>query len=135
MVEKLSMHEEQKAEKDQLFNLKFGFLVLVTLKNKKDFENVYKSPKKWHNPYFILFFKENLKSNRVGFCVSKKVGNAVCRNFVKRRLRNLYRNSMSNLVNGDMVLLAKNGLDKAPYSTLQSSYSHALMRLKLLQIG
>ncbi len=85
------------------------------------------------NPHFILFFKENIKENRVGFCVSKKVGNAVCRNFIKRRLRSLYRASLPNLINGDMVLLAKNGLDKVDYKTLENHYKHALMRLKLVK--
>lgn len=105
----------------------------MTLKSKKDFDIVYKSPKKWHNPHFILFFKENPKSSRVGFCVSKKVGNAVCRNLIKRRLRSLYRDSMANLISGDMILLAKSGLDKTPYAVLQSSYNRALMCLKLVQ--
>ncbi|MDE5925847.1 MAG: ribonuclease P protein component, partial [Helicobacter sp.] len=97
---------------------------MVTLNTKKDFDSVYKSQKKWHNSYFILFFKENQQraEKRIGFSVSKKIGNAVCRNLVKRRLRNIYRDSMSSLKNGDMILLAKVGLEKAEYKILQDSY-------------
>ncbi|WP_257006507.1 ribonuclease P protein component [Helicobacter pullorum] len=52
---------------------------------------------------------------------------------MKRRLRSLYRASLPNLINGDMVLLAKNGLDKVDYKTLENHYKHALMRLKLVK--
>lgn len=107
---------------------------MVTLSTKKDFNRVYKSQKKWHNAHFILFFKEDahLIQKRVGFCVSKKIGNAVCRNRVKRRLRCIYRESIPKLKNGDMVLLAKNGLDKVAYKTLQEHYKYALMRLSVV---
>ena len=106
---------------------------MVTLKIKAEFESVYKSQKRWHSPYFILFFKENIHSQkRIGFCVSKKIGNAVCRNLVKRRLRNIYRDSMSSLKNGDMILLAKVGLEKVEYKNLQDSYKYALIRLNLV---
>ncbi|MBD5165491.1 ribonuclease P protein component [Helicobacter sp.] len=107
---------------------------MVTLNTKKDFDSVYKSQKKWHHSHFILFFKENPHKavKRVGFSVSKKIGNAVCRNLIKRRLRSIYRESMSSLKNGDMILLAKVGLEKVEYRTLQENYQYALMRLNLV---
>lgn len=106
---------------------------LVTLNTKKDFDSVYKSQKKWHNSHFILFFKENshTQMKRVGFSVSKKIGNAVCRNLIKRRLRSIYRESMLELKNGDMILLAKIGLDKVEYQILRNNYKYALKRLNL----
>ncbi|TLD87506.1 ribonuclease P protein component [Helicobacter sp. MIT 05-5294] len=107
---------------------------MVTLNTKKDFDSVYKSQKRWHNPHFILFFKEspNKTIKRVGFSVSKKIGNAVCRNLIKRRLRSIYRESVPSLKNGDMVLLAKVGLEKIEYKVLQKNYEYALMRLNLV---
>lgn len=39
---------------------------------------------------------------------------------------------MPDLKNGDMVLLAKNGLDKVAYKTLRSDYKYALTRLGLV---
>lgn len=109
-------------------------MILVTLSTKKDFNSVYKSQKRWHSSHFILFFKENSNKavKRVGFSVSKKIGNAVCRNFIKRRLKSLYRESMSSLKNGDMVLLAKVGLEEIKYKNLQENYKYALMRLNLV---
>ncbi|WP_299547491.1 ribonuclease P protein component [uncultured Helicobacter sp.] len=105
---------------------------MVTLNTKKDFDRVYKSQKRWHNSHFVLFFREDSQQKRVGFSVSKKVGNAVCRNLIKRRLRSVYREFMLDLRGGDMILLAKNGLDKIAYKTLQSNYKYALIRLGLI---
>ena len=128
------MQDALKAEKDLPFRFFFEGCILVTLNTKKEFDSVYKSQKKWHNSYFILFFKENQQraEKRIGFSVSKKIGNAVCRNLVKRRLRNIYRDSMSSLKNGDMILLAKVGLEKVEYKNLQDSYKYALIRLNLV---
>ncbi|MDD6055539.1 MAG: ribonuclease P protein component [Helicobacter sp.] len=106
---------------------------MVTLNTQKDFNRVYNSQKRWHNSHFVLFFREEAQGRkRIGFCVSKKVGNAVCRNLVKRRLRSVYREFMLSLKNGDMILLAKNGLDGVPYKTLRNNYKYALMRLGLI---
>ncbi|MBX7490343.1 ribonuclease P protein component [Helicobacter turcicus] len=105
---------------------------MVTLNTKQDFDRVYKSQKRWHNSHFILFFREDARQRRVGFSVSKRVGNAVRRNRIKRRLRAIYRESMLDLRGGDMVLLAKDGLDKVVYKTLQNSYKYALIRLDLV---
>ncbi|MCI5968444.1 ribonuclease P protein component [Helicobacter sp.] len=103
----------------------------MTLHTRQDFDRVYKSQKRWHSSHFVLFFRENAQHKRVGFSVSKKVGNAVCRNRIKRRLRAVYRESMLDLVSGDMILLAKSGLDKVAYKTLQNNYEYALARLGL----
>ncbi|TLD85344.1 ribonuclease P protein component [Helicobacter sp. MIT 11-5569] len=105
---------------------------MVTLNTKQDFDRVYKSQKRWHNSHFVLFFREDAQRKRVGFSVSKKIGNAVCRNRIKRRLRSIYRESMLNLRGGDMILLAKDGLDEVAYKTLQDNYKYALMRLGLV---
>ncbi len=107
---------------------------MVTLNVKRDFDRVYKSQRKWHSPYFIMFFQNDsgLLEKRVGFSVSKKIGNAVCRNLIKRRLRHIYRESMPYLRNGDMVLLAKSGLDRIAYKTLLNDYRYALKRLDLV---
>ena len=105
---------------------------MISLSAKKDFDCVYKSNKKWHNPYFILFFKDNTQK-RLGLCVSKKVGKATCRNLVKRRLRNIYKDTLNSLKCGDMIILAKNGIDLVDYKRLQNDYIYALKRLNIME--
>lgn len=59
-----------------------------TLKSNNDFQNVYKTGKKIYGTYSLLFIKKNNNPyNEYGFVASKKMGNAVCRNRIKRLFR------------------------------------------------
>ncbi|MCH5323410.1 MAG: ribonuclease P protein component [Helicobacter sp.] len=107
---------------------------MITLKTKKDFNNVYHNARRWHSTDFILFFKESKEEQkRIGFCVSKKIGKATCRNLIKRRWREIYRSSLPTLKNGDMVLLAKKGVEKVAYQKLKQDFLYALSRLNGVQ--
>ena len=76
---------------------------------------------------------ESIPSIRVGFTVSRKVGNAVIRNRVRRRLREIAR-----LVIGqarpdlDYVLIGRQGALNRDFTVLQQELLEALKRLKAL---
>ena len=55
------------------------------IKKSKDFSSIYNKSQKMHTKYAIIFIKENVKNEqRFGFVASKKTGNAVQRNRIKR---------------------------------------------------
>ena len=59
-----------------------------TLKSNNDFQNIYKTGKKKYGTYSLLFIQKNNNFyNKYGFVASKKIGNAVCRNRIKRLFR------------------------------------------------
>lgn len=63
--------------------------------------------------------------------VSKRLGNAVIRNKVKRRLREVVRNT--NLKSGwDAVFIARKGAERANYHQLQQSAHNLLRRTQLI---
>lgn len=67
---------------------------------------------------------------RVGFVVSKAVGNAVVRNRVRRRLRNLIREHLAVLpVSGVLVIRALPASAEADFSSLGADLEHCLRRL------
>jgi ribonuclease P protein component len=67
---------------------------------------------------------------RVGFTVSKKVGNAVERNRVRRRLREIVRSAAKHLRAGhDYVLIGRRGALACPFDRLAVEFDRALRRV------
>jgi ribonuclease P protein component len=71
---------------------------------------------------------------RVGFTVSRKVGNAVARNRVRRRLREIARLVIPARARPDLdyVLVGRQAALERDFATLQSELVEALKRLKAL---
>lgn len=71
---------------------------------------------------------------RVGFSVSKRVGGAVERNRVKRRLRESVRRRLAALAPGwDVIITARSGAAQAEYAALDTALTEALTRARLWQ--
>ena len=68
---------------------------------------------------------------RVGFTVSKKVGNAVERNRVRRRLREIVRLSPLPLMSGhDYVLVGRRAALSLPFARMAEEFEGALKRVQ-----
>ena len=74
--------------------------------------------------YLVLYARKNrTDSNRVGITVSKKLGKAVVRNRVRRRLREVYRLHESRFLPGwDIVVVARGRAVDASFSDLTRAY-------------
>ena len=71
----------------------------------------------------------------VGFSVSKKVGNSVTRNLVKRRLREIVRPMLVCLKPGLYVVVVREAAAKADFSTLRSGLLGLMKRQHALREG
>jgi len=70
---------------------------------------------------------------RIGFSVSKRVGGAVVRNQVKRRLREAIRPKVPRLAPGwDMLLTARSAAAQAPLAALADEVEALLARASLV---
>lgn len=65
---------------------------------------------------------------RLGITVSKRVGNAVVRNRVKRLIREAFRQIEHLQVASDLVVIAKREANGAPFATIRGELSHLLSR-------
>ena len=72
----------------------------------------------------VLYARKNrLGKNRVGITVGKKLGGAVVRNRVRRRLREVYRLNEDKLTPGwDIVLVARSRCISADFQKLEQSF-------------
>ena len=76
------------------------------------------------NGYLVLYARKNrMNTNRVGVTVGKKLGHAVVRNRVRRRLREVYRLNEERFAPGwDIVVVARSRCIKADFGKLTQAY-------------
>ena len=76
------------------------------------------------NGYLVLYARKNrTEQNRVGVTVSKKLGKAVVRNRVRRRLREVYRLHEEQFAPGwDIVVVARSRCVGADFGKLINAY-------------
>ena len=102
------------------------------LRVRRDFLAVYRRGRAWTHRFLVLRTLPNgLPHNRYGFVVSKRLGNAVARNRLKRRLREGVR-PLTVRPGWDVVLLARPPAATATYQQLREALVDLLSRARLL---
>ncbi len=88
------------------------------LRKASDFKAVQREGRSWDNRLVVMRVRANgTGKTRIGFSVSRRLGKAVVRNLVKRRLREAARSAP--LASGwDVVLIARTGAARATYAEL-----------------
>ena len=105
------------------------------LKKDCDFRKVYKHGKSFANRYLVMYILENKSdSSRIGISVSKKVGNAITRNKIRRRIKESYRlNIDANVKYGyDIVFIARVAIKEADYKDIEKSMNHLIKKAQLI---
>lgn len=107
----------------------------VTLKKNHEFRRMYRKGASAVGPYMVVYCRKNrMGHNRLGITVSVKLGKAVKRNRVRRRLREIYRLNLDRLRPGwDLVLVARGRAVDGPYSAMNASFLRQCGKLGLLR--
>jgi len=74
-----------------------------------------------------------MNQKQIGFTASKKVGNAVKRNFAKRRLRAIFAEYSNNLNDGTYIFVAKHDIIDIKFSKLKNDIYKSLKRLGAIE--
>ena len=107
------------------------------VKREKDFKEIFKEGTSFANRKFVVYQLENQKNHfRVGLSVSKKLGNAVARNQIKRRIRHIIQNAKGSLVEDvDFVVIARKGVENLEYAEMERNLLHVLKLSKIYREG
>ena len=105
----------------------------LSMTSNATFRRLYSRGKSAGASHLVLYCAKNRQGGRqLGITVSTKVGNAVCRNKVRRRLKEIYRHNEENILRGyDIVLVARVRANGASYGQLEKDFLYLLKKLGL----
>ena len=109
---------------------------ILALSKNEEFKSLLKK-KKISNKYVTIFFgrlpnKDNKKLN-ISFSVKKKIGNAVKRNKIKRRLRNIMNDAVKKIsinLNYSFLVIAKSSMLNNEYKNIKETLFQDLEKIK-----
>ena len=106
----------------------------LRLKRPQDFQRIRDQGRHLHGGLVSLNVLDNdLPHNRFGFVISRRVGNAVVRNRVKRRLRAVVRSRLTKLDEGfDIVVISHAAAAAASYHELDARLADLFQKAGLL---
>lgn len=107
----------------------------VTIKRNHEFQRLYAKGNQKAAPVIAMYCRSRQDGvNRLGLTVGKKVGGAVVRNKVRRRIREVYRNHELELRSGlDLVIVARVRAAFSSYEEIEQSFLKLADKLSLLE--
>ena len=117
--------EDKKEEKQSLPKTRY------VLKKRTDFLTVRKNGKTIFTKFFIINFVLSSKSGfKFGLTVSRKIGNSVKRNRLKRIIRNIVFNNIDSVPNNtELEIIPKKQIEKKKYAELEKDFVDTIKNL------
>jgi len=106
------------------------------VRTDKRFQEIRRQGRSYANQSLVLCALPNdLPYSRFGFTVNSRIGNAVRRNRIKRRLREILRLQQDDLQPGwDIVLIARQPIRSADYQEMEIACARLLRRAQLFRV-
>lgn len=107
----------------------------VTVKENYEFRRIYRKGKSAVSPQLVIYCQRNRRGHsRLGVSVSTKLGCAVVRNRVRRRIREIYRLNKAKMLPGyDLIVVTRVRAVETDYQKLDRTYLRLLEQLDLLR--
>lgn len=105
--------------------MSYNYLKEYRLRDPQDYKDIRKMGCKLHTPHFLIYTRQNrLAHARLGMTVSKKVGNAVVRNRIKRYIKEYFRVNRLSIGNNDFSVIAKRNAGHLLYEDVSRELAH-----------
>ena len=106
------------------------------LLRRKDFDAAYRSGKRRSGPSFVVFCRRNeIGRNRFGTSVGRRLGGAVKRGRLRRRVREIVRLHRQEFAPGwDIVIQPRITAERAPFASLEKELVGLIRSLTSSQI-
>ena len=109
---------------------------IIALSKNEEFKNLL-NQRKISNKYVTIFFGKLINKNHrklnISFVTKKKIGNAVKRNKIKRRLRNIMNEATKNIsinFNYSFLVIAKSSMLNNEYKIIKETLFQDLEKIK-----
>jgi ribonuclease P protein component len=108
---------------------------IYRLRRSEDFQIVRRDGQFYASPLLVLaFLRNDLNHSRFGYVVNRRLGKAVHRNKIKRRMREATRLRIPTIKEGfDLVLIARKPIIEAAYVDVEKTVAGLLKRAKLMK--
>jgi ribonuclease P protein component len=106
------------------------------VKKNEEFQRVFKKGHSTANRQFVVYVLEKTDQEefRLGLSVSKKIGNAVTRNQIKRYIKQSFLELDSQIKKGrDYVIIARKPAADMDFHSVKQSLIHVLKRAEVLK--
>ena len=106
---------------------------LHTVKKSREFANIIHNGRFFKNNSYVIYYKDNeLNNYRFGISVSKKLGNAVCRNKYKRQLRTIIDKYKKNYQNStDYIIIIRDGFIRNDFTIKDKDYISLIDKINI----
>ncbi len=101
------------------------------IRSGRDFREIYAEGRVVRNRQLVIYFRPSPAAHsRVGLSVSRRHGNAVRRNRIKRILREVFRNATDRIPGPlDVILIPRRGPDAEIYAANRDAFIHLMRKV------
>ena len=111
-----------------------GFPSGCRIRTSREYSRLWRQGRRCHTAQLLVIAASGTTQSRMGVSVGRKVGNAVCRNRIKRWLREYFRMHRAQFLTGnDISIVVKPGAAQLGHAELDQQLREALRCLRVYE--